>query len=783
MFSAYTRDVGSAVLSLDGDGYQTGTRGGIVISHVSDVTFTSIVLRDYDYNRGENAALVLLNCQRIVIESLIVEGIAMRQANASILVIDEGSTVELRSVRASGLGSHPGWAMPGTDEYDLWTQGSFLTVAGGSNVTLTDAVLTGTSLAVGSPPSVRVLNSTLRAVNVSWSGFTTAQSDVADSASGAPAEATAPPAWVLLASGAATSVVLEGAVLADVAVADLAAPLMRADSGAAVTLSGCAISAVTVANGWGDVITSDAANTTTLAGSIPVVLLVTGTGSHAEVRNCSLHALSWPQDAVTAAAMVASGAATLSVRGSNFTAVGGSGTAVAVDGTQLRLEDVVFADFGSVSAAAGDGDLGAEADGADAAAGVAVKRIGSRAAVVVRGAGANITAVRTVWRGIAASAAAGNGSADAAGPAAALQVTAAASGAATWVSLDGCLFADVSYTGDGGGAAVRLTAPPGGALDGRLTGVEWRDVSAAAGALVLSASASAAVGPTVLRLNGNRFSNCSGGGAVALDCEGTAATAAVVTVDGVAFEGNDAAADGGALRIQGCTVCMRDSSFVNNTASGRGGAVAASGAARVEIQGGKLTDNVATDGGAVAATAAAWLSITGALLSQNFATASSQADQAATDNSTVGGGALYIESTPAEITGSRFEGNDVASPGLGAAVLVSGACEAVTIADCAFGGDEATEVVSAFPDCAADLSNCLFNVTNGYQLPPRPPTPPTRSPSPPPPPPRLPGYGEPPSYPPPPNYGGYYGGDGSYGTGSNGQAHGGSARALRGHLP
>lgn len=128
-----------------------------------------------------------------------------------------------------------------------------------------------------------------------------------------------------------------------------------------------------------------------------------------------------------------------------------------------------------------------------------------------------------------------------------------------------------------------------------------------------------------------------------------------VTVEGSDFIGNevtvkeggksDGSAKGGALRISGEEVVIKDSNFVDNTSEDEGGAVWYQGESSVEIDNTTFSGNQAEEGGAI-------------YNSQWSGPGTTIADSTFENNKTSEGGAIYKnKNTSMEITDSEFEGN------------------------------------------------------------------------------------------------------------------------------
>ncbi|MEO1400227.1 MAG: LamG domain-containing protein, partial [Cyanobacteria bacterium J06635_1] len=128
-----------------------------------------------------------------------------------------------------------------------------------------------------------------------------------------------------------------------------------------------------------------------------------------------------------------------------------------------------------------------------------------------------------------------------------------------------------------------------------------------------------------------------------------------VTVEGSDFIGNevtvkeggksDGSANGGALRISGEEVFIKDSNFVDNTSEDQGGAVWYQGESSMEIDNTTFSGNQAEEGGAI-------------YNSQWSGPGTTITDSTFEDNKASEGGAIYKnKNTPMTITDSEFEGN------------------------------------------------------------------------------------------------------------------------------
>lgn len=139
-----------------------------------------------------------------------------------------------------------------------------------------------------------------------------------------------------------------------------------------------------------------------------------------------------------------------------------------------------------------------------------------------------------------------------------------------------------------------------------------------------------------------------------------------LTVSGSTFEGNTAHASGGGIYSAGdATVTLTDLTFSDNTAGDDGGGLSTAG--RTSLDAARLTfagNEAGNEGGGAWTATTRLVTIADSVFTGNAAGVP-EVDEGALSLNEAGGGGLYIENGPVNITGSTFEGNTASGEGGG----------------------------------------------------------------------------------------------------------------------
>ncbi|KAG2491454.1 hypothetical protein HYH03_010240 [Edaphochlamys debaryana] len=697
---------GSAVLVSD-----EVTFAGLTVQSAANVTFTRVILENYDYPI-ESAALTLLNCAHCKVRGLQVNDIWLRQPGSAVVQVANSADVEISDFVATNLG---GWV----ESQSFSASGTFLTAVNSANVTLLRGTLQRTT--VDGAASLDVSGGSVTLSDVSWSGLeasdstpdyprgrvvqasdganVTLTSCILDMVQARPFQAlvhaasgasvalttgtTIRPALpsadgdgasgeVLLAEALGSSVSLKhatinepmvfaarfGAALAvrNVAfsgIAGLQQPLLQL-AGAAAVVEACTFGEISAAQG-------DAGGG---GGGASALVLSATQGSVANVSACAFSGLGWPVD-MDRQVLSADGNTTLVVHKCVFSELGGTGKAIrASGGSQLTLDQTSFNDIDASASASADPETGGQA----------------RAIVHVDG--SRLVAMSSAWGRIDLG--------DAENGAAVL-----ASGGS--VSFDACSFNAIDAPQ---GYGVWVTDPTGDDVAVNVAYTTWREVRSQRALRIEAAGA-----PVVVR--SNSFTDCSSGGALQVS------NSPAVTLAGSAFQSNSAGS-GAAVATEACNMTVTDSFFSANQAEERGGAILATGSGALTLVNCSFEANLA----------------------------------AATSG--ISGGAVYVEDVALRATNGMFVGNTANAAG-GAIGCYEGS---VTVEGSTFGGNAATGAAGTNDigqyECKLDIRNS--STDGGYpppqagasQPPPGHPRPPATAGHAGPPPPGYPGTAPPP---------------------------------------